>query len=87
MTEQQFNEVVRICNRIEQLEKVKKEINLPATHKLSYISRGGSALDSWSIVESWILRPIADILDRHDAMIRQEIDDEITKLKKEIEAL
>lgn len=30
---------------------------------------------------------ISDILDRHDRQIRQEIDDEIEKLKKEIEAL
>lgn len=29
----------------------------------------------------------SDILDRHDLMIRQDIDDEINNLKKEIETL
>ena len=33
------------------------------------------------------MRLISDILDRHDVQIRQEIDEEIAKLKREIEAL
>ena len=33
------------------------------------------------------LKAIGDILDRHDIMIRQEIDDEINKIKQEIEEL
>lgn len=33
------------------------------------------------------MRTISEILDKHDKMIRQEIDDEIESLKKEIEKL
>lgn len=33
------------------------------------------------------MRPIAELLDKHDRMIRQEIEDEIEKLNQEIEEL
>lgn len=33
------------------------------------------------------MKYIGDILDKHDKMIRQEIDDEIATLNKEIEEL
>ena len=33
------------------------------------------------------MKYIGDILDKHDKMIRQEIDDEIAALNKEIEEL
>lgn len=33
------------------------------------------------------MKNISDILDRHDKQIREEIDAEIEKLKKEIETL
>lgn len=33
------------------------------------------------------MRLIGDILDKHDLMIRKEIDEKIEKLKKEIETL
>ena len=38
MTEEQFNEAVRISNRIAELEKVKKEISELADNKLTYIN-------------------------------------------------
>lgn len=86
MTEQQFNEAVRINNRIEELEKVKEEISSLPNNKLSYIQKGDSIRDGWMILGG-VMRLISDILDRHDKQIRQEIDDEIAKLRKEIEAL
>lgn len=87
MTEQQFNEAVRINSRIGELEKVKKEISSLPHNRLSYIQKGDSIRDDWKIVGDWIMRLISDILDRHDVQIRQEIDEEIEKLKKEIEIL
>lgn len=87
MTEEQFNEAVRINNRIGELEKVKKEISSLPKNKLSYIQKGDSIRDDWRIVGGWIMRLISDILDRHDVQIREEIDEEIKKLKKNIELL
>lgn len=87
MTEKQFNEAVRINNRIGELEKVKKEISSLLNNKLSYIQKGDSIRDDWKIVGDWIMRLISDILDRHDVQIRKEIDEEIERFKKEIEAL
>ena len=87
MTEEQFNEAIRINNRIEELETVKKRISELANNKLSYIQKGDSIRDDWEMVGDWIMCHISDILDRHDILIRQEIDDEIIKLKKEIEKL
>lgn len=87
MTEKQFNEAVRINNRIGELEKVKKEISSLQNNKLSYIQKGDSIRDDWKIVGDWIMRLISDILDRHDVQIRKEIDEEIERFKKEIEAL
>lgn len=87
MTEEQFNEAVRINNRIGELEEVKKKISLSTYNRLSYIQKDGSIHDDWKIVDEWIMKDISDILDRHDQQIRQEIDEEIEKLKKEIEAL
>lgn len=87
MTEEQFNEAVRINSRIGELEKVKKEINPLKNNKLTYIQKGDSIHDVWNIVGEWIMKDISDILDRHDQQIRQEIDEEIAKLKKEIETL
>lgn len=87
MTEKQFNEAVRINNRIGELEKVKKEISSLPNNKLSYIQKGDSIRDDWEIVDRWTMRLISDILDRHDKQIREEIDEEIAKLKKEIEEL
>ena len=87
MTEEQFNEAVRINNRIGELKKVKKEISSLPNNKLSYIQKGDSIRDDWEIVSDWIMRLISDILDRHDVQIREEIDEEIKKLKKNIELL
>lgn len=87
MTEEQFNEAVRINNRIGELEEVKKEISSLPNNKLSYIQKGDSIHDDWRIVSDWIMRLISDILDRHDVQIREEIDEEIKKLKKNIELL
>ena len=40
-----------------------------------------------TVQTSWAIKPIGNILDRHDKMIREEIDQEIEALTKEIEAL
>ena len=89
MTQEQFNTAIKLHHRLEALSEVKKEIANTKEHRLWYagkrISSYGS--DDWSLVSEYTIRYISDILDRHDRMIRQEIDDEIAKITKQIEEL
>lgn len=84
MTEEQYIRAVEIYNRIGELEKAKEEIKEKTKHRLWYacqVERG------WMLTSEWVMRYISKILDKHDLMIRQEIDEEIEKLKKEIKTL
>lgn len=85
MTEEQFNRAVQIHNRINALESVRKEIQDSKEHKLSYAYQNCNR--DWNLCAAWSMRPIGDILDCHDKMIRQEIDEEIQKLKDEIKTI
>ena len=89
MTEKQFNEALRINERMKDFVKLKDSLN-PFNSldkvKLSYIEKykyGGKEYER--IIDGTYI--ISDILSRHDKQIRQEIDEEIAKLKREIEAL
>lgn len=84
MTEEQFNKAIRINDRIKQLVDVNREIADTKNHRLSYITH---KVSDWRPSSEWIMKYISDILDHHDIQIRQEIDEEIEKLKKEIEML
>lgn len=83
MTDKQFERAVEISSRIKALEEVKKEISETEEHRLSY-SYYSSA---WQLCPSWVMSQIGEILDKHDKMIRQEIDEEISTLKAEIKEL
>lgn len=83
MTQEQYKRAVEIDKRIDELNEVKKELNSGGEHRLSYIYY----FEKWQACPLWKMAPINAILDKHDIMIRQEIDEEIEKLKKEIEAL
>lgn len=85
MTEEQFNRAVQIHKRINALESVQKEIQESTEHKLSYAYKTCNM--DWGLCADWSMRPIGDILDCHDEMIRQEIDEEIQKLKDEIKTI
>lgn len=85
MTQEQYNRAVWISERLNELEKVKKEIANTSSHKLSYLYSRGDG--SHGICSEYIMNYIGIILDTHDQMIREEIDAEIEKLKKEIETL
>lgn len=87
MTQEQYIRAVQIDNRIGELEKVKNEIKQTTKHRLWYAHNSGEFGSSWSLVPELTMRNISEILDKHDLMIRQEIDEEIEKLKKEIETL
>lgn len=88
MTEQQFTRAVEIHNRLEALERVKREItpspNSDTKTMLSYIEKRES---NYSVCYPSTLRLISESLDKHDEMIRQEIADEINNLLDEIKTL
>lgn len=87
MTQEQYNKAIEISENIKCLEKVKKEINYPNyDHRLSYIEHSQISHDNnWKPCE--YMAYIGDILDKHDKMIRKEIDEGIKNLYKEIEKL
>ena len=83
MTPEQYKRAVHISERIKELNEVKKEIEGTDKHRLSYSYYSSE----WRLCGSWVMSQIGEILDKHDLMIRQEIDDEIAALKAEIERL
>ena len=84
MTDEQYKRAVQIHERLDELQKVKKEIEGTRDHRLWYAEKGNS---DWRLTTEWVMRYISKLLDKHDVKIRQEIEEEIEKLKKEIEAL
>lgn len=88
MTQEQYERACQINNRLTNLADVKKRIEGRANEKiiLSYLYSTDNSTD-YRQCNYWTMNFIADILDKHDKMIRQEIDAEIESLKKEIEML
>ncbi|ROT19609.1 hypothetical protein EEL53_10220 [Muribaculaceae bacterium Isolate-114 (HZI)] len=89
MTQEQFNTAVKLHHRLEALSKVKEEIANTKEHRLWYAKRYDPMCGTtqWDTVSEYVVQSISDILDRHDQMIRQEIDNEIAKITKQIEEL
>lgn len=84
MKAEQYNRATEIYERLKELENVKKIIANTSNHRLFYSYK---CHDEFRIISEWEMRPIGTILDKHDKMIRKEIDEEIEQLKKEIETL
>ena len=74
MTEKQSTEIITIHNRLVELQNIRRELLETDKYRLSY-------------GPSWTREPISDILDRHDAMIREEIDREIKELTERIKQI
>lgn len=85
MTEEQFKRACQINNRLIDLNSVKEEIRNTELHRLSYSYR--TCNGDYNLCPEYKMRPIAEILDKHDKMIREEIDEEIRKLQEEIKSL
>ena len=87
MTQEQYNKAIEISENIKCLEEVKKEINYPRDdHRLSYIEHSQIFHDNdWKPCR--YMAYIGDILDKHDKMIRKDIDERIKNLYKKIEEL
>lgn len=91
MTEEQFNKAIELDDKLNGLYRVKKEIEGTVRHRLSYIEKRdrqlGDTGGDWNMCRVSVLEIIGHILDRHDEQIRQEIEDEINQIKREIENL
>lgn len=87
MDKETYNMAVAISNRLRQLQEVKKKLENTHSHYLTYAEKSDSLGDRDSLCSYYIMEYIGDILDKHDKMIRKEIDDEIAALNKEIEEL
>lgn len=85
MTQEQYKKAVELNERIDELEEVKgllKDSSLWYAYKIkSY------GLNEWKLFAEFYMHPIRHILDKYDKMIRQEINDEIKKLKSKIEEI
>lgn len=85
MTEEQFKRACEIYNRLKNLRVVKVEISEINKHRLMYEYRNHNG--DYVGCSDWKIQPIAEILNKHDKMIREEIDEEIRKLQEEIKTL
>lgn len=81
MEKAKFERAIAISKRIKDLDDVLKEISPKSSHRLSYIDRDNKGMAEWR------MRYIGDLLDKHDEMIRAEIQQEIDSLHAEIETL
>lgn len=84
MTIGQYTRAIQISERLKDLEQVKNAICSTTRNRLTYEKEGERGFNAHP---SWAIKPIGKILDRHDKMIREEIDQEIDALTKEIETL
>lgn len=86
MTQEQFNKVCEIISELKSLESAKNEIKgndsigVVKPRFAYYIP----AMGEWFVVNPEILEPI---LTKYDKLIRQEIEDRISELKKQIEEI
>ena len=90
MTRETINKVLAIHQERGCLERVKEVLRGKKEHRLCYIEEPYSTMgcsNEWRIVNMDIMKFIGDILDRHDLQIRQEIDNRIEELEKELEEL
>ena len=87
MDKETYNRAVAISNRLRQLQEVKEELEDTRSHYLTYAEEANSLGGRDSLCADWKMEYIGVILDKHDKMIRQEIDGEIAALNKEIEEL
>lgn len=84
MTDEQYKRAVQIHERLDELQNVKKEIEGTREHRLWYAEKSNR---DWRLTTEWVMRYISELLDKHDTMIRAEIEEEISNLLNEIETL
>lgn len=88
MTQEQYQRVLKINHELNDLKNALEEVKY-GKHRLAYQTYLSDTYSSsrWDLWTEWKMDGIRKILDKHDKMIRKEIEEEIEKLKKEIEEL
>ena len=88
MTQEQFDRVCEIVRETDSLESAKKEISKKEAESILYgqdislrFCRWEGYNGKWEVMN---IKALASILRRHEELIRQEIDNRINELKKEI---
>ena len=92
MKQEQFDRVCEIVREIDSLESAKKEISKKEAEsllygqdiRLSFCRSDGYNDGKWEVMN---IKAISSILRRHEELIRQEIEDRINELKKQIEEI
>lgn len=84
MTQEQFNKVCEIISELKSLESAKNEIKDSTGVVKPRFAYHISAVGEWFVINPEILEPI---LTKYDKIIRQEIEDRINELKKQIEEI
>lgn len=84
MTQKEYEKMCKLINRKQSLEEIKQELS-NNKYSLGYIYEAECLL--LTIYAENISVSLKDFLEKHDKMIRKEIDQEIERLNKEIEAL
>lgn len=81
MEKEIFQRAIEINQRLKNLKEILHEISPKQTHRLNYVDKDNNGCAEWR------MKYIGDLLDKHDEMIRAEIQQEIDSLYKEIETL
>lgn len=87
MTDETYREVCLIYNRLGELYRIKEKIQNNKRNYLTYAEKSDYLGEKDYLYQPCEMEGITTLLDKHDKMIRQEIDDEIDKLKKQIAEL
>ena len=81
MEKEKFERAIEINERLKELHDILGEISPNRDCRLSYFNNNNKGCAEWK------MKHIGDLLDKHDKMIRAEIQQEINSLHDEIETL
>lgn len=85
MTEEQYIEAIAIHSRLVALQECRLFLEKRNNPKLTYSYE--PYVNEIKLCPGRKMQPLAEILDRHDAMIREEIDREIEELTARIKQI
>ena len=85
MTEAQYKEAIAIHSRLLALQECLRFLDKSNNPKLTYSYE--PYVNKIDVCPGWKMIPLAEILNKHDAMIREEIKREIEELIARIEQI